>query len=112
MDNVDEKPTLTDGLAGAVETGSITIELLKSACDEVIMVTEKEVALAIAFIFHHYNEIVEGSGAVGVAAILTHKIQTEDPGIGILVTGGNIDPDKHQKICNQFPTESIQYLLE
>lgn len=93
MRDVVELPTLTDGLAGAVEEGSMTLELIFQACDAVIQVTEREVAEAVAY-FHRGGEVVEGSGAVGLAAVLAGKVRTDDRVTGAVVSGGNIDPEK------------------
>ena len=64
QDNVEDLPTLADGLAGAVEAGSITIPLIKKYVDEIILVSEEEVAQAVAFAWTEYGEKIEGSGAV------------------------------------------------
>ncbi|HNB50861.1 MAG TPA: pyridoxal-phosphate dependent enzyme [Anaerolineales bacterium] len=93
MRDVVERPTLTDGLAGAVEEGSITLELIFQACDAVVQVTEREVAEAVAY-FHRGGEVVEGSGAVGLAAVLAGKVRADDRVTGAVVSGGNIDPEK------------------
>lgn len=91
---VVEYPTLTDGLAGAIEPGSITLDLITQACDAVVQVTEDEVAAAIAYMYRELGETVEGSGAVGLAAVLAGKIRTDDRVTGTVVSGGNIDPEK------------------
>lgn len=92
--DVVESPTLTDGLAGAIEPGSITLDLITQACDVVVQVTEEEVAAAIAYMYRELGETVEGSGAVGLAAVLAGKIRTDDRVTGAVVSGGNIDPEK------------------
>lgn len=98
MHEVVETPTLTDGLAGAVEAGSMTLELIFQACDAVIQVTEAEVAAAIAYLYAECREVVEGSGAVGLAAVMAGKVGTEDRVTGAVVSGGNIDKDKLEAI--------------
>jgi threonine dehydratase len=101
MNGVIERPTLTDGLAGSVEPGSMTVPLLSQVCDRVVLVTEEEIARAIAYAFHHLDETIEGSAAVGLAAVLAGKVGTEGRLTGALITGGNIDPEKHAAICRQ-----------
>jgi threonine dehydratase len=98
MKNVVELPTLTDGLAGAVEPGSITLDWIHQACDSIIQVTESEVATAIAYLFHEKGETVEGSGAVGLAPVLAGKIRTDDCVTGTIVSGGDIDTDKLKSV--------------
>ncbi|NJN44343.1 MAG: pyridoxal-phosphate dependent enzyme [Anaerolineae bacterium] len=94
MENVVELPTLTDGLAGAIEPGSITLDWLHQACDSIIQVTESEVGAAITYLFREMGETVEGSGAVGLAAVMAGKIRTDDCVTGTIVSGGNIDVNK------------------
>ncbi len=91
MDRVVERPTLTDGLAGAVEPGSITIDLLAAAVDRIVQLEEAEIAAAIAHHYRQHKEIVEGSGAVGLAAVLSGKVATQDRPTGAVISGGNID---------------------
>ncbi|NUM45893.1 MAG: pyridoxal-phosphate dependent enzyme [Anaerolineales bacterium] len=104
MRDVEEHPTLTDGLAGAVEPGSITLDLITQACDAIVQVTEAEVANAIAFLYRELGEVVEGSGAVGLAAVMAGKIRTDDRVTGTIVSGGNIDPEKLAHILAHIPT--------
>jgi threonine dehydratase len=94
MRDVVEHPTLTDGLAGAVEAGSITLDLITQACDAIVQVTEAEVAAAVASLYREHGEMVEGSGAVGLAAVLAGKVRTDDRVTGTVISGGNIDPEK------------------
>ena len=100
QDNVEDLPTLADGLAGAVEAGSITIPLIKKYVDEIILVSEEEVAQAVAFAWTEYGEKIEGSGAVGLAAILSKK-GTMQPTV-IVVSGGNIQPEIHAEILSRY----------
>lgn len=100
QDNVEDLPTLADGLAGAVEAGSITIPLIKKYVDEIILVSEEEVAEAVAFAWSEYGEKIEGSGAVGLAAILSGKA-TLQPTV-IVVSGGNIQPEIHSEILSRY----------
>ena len=101
MNGIIEKPTLTDGLAGAVEPGSITIALINEAADAVIQVTEEDVAAAIITIYRETGEIVEGSGAVGLAAVLSGQVNTADKSTAAIVSGGNIDPARFQSLLNK-----------
>jgi threonine dehydratase len=103
MNDVVELPTLTDGLAGAVEAGSITLELIFQACDSILQVTEAEVANAIGYIFQEMGEIVEGSGAVGVAAVLSGKIRTDDHLTGTVISGGNLDRERLNTLLESHP---------
>jgi len=82
-------PTLADGLAGNLETGTVTIELTRRHVAEIVTVTEDEIARAIAFLSDQLGLVAEGSAAVGVAALLHEKITADEP-TAVLVTGRNI----------------------
>lgn len=92
--------SLADGLSGDIEEGSITIDLCRNLQDKLILVDESDIAYAIAWIFHKHGWIIEGSGAVGVAAILSERLPVDDVPTAILLTGGNIDADKFLQIAN------------
>ena len=100
QDDVEDLPTLADGLAGAVEVNSITIPLIKKYVDEVILVSEDEVAEAIAFAWHEYGEKIEGAGAVGLAAVLSKKVPPQ-PSV-VIISGGNIQPEIHADILARY----------
>jgi threonine dehydratase len=97
-------PSLADGLAGEVEPGSVTIPMVKQLADEITLVSEDEIAYAIAFTWHAYGEKLEGAGAAGLAAILSEKVQ-ERPAV-VIVSGGNVQPEVHADILRRFARES------
>jgi threonine dehydratase len=97
-------PSLADGLTGTVESGSVTIPMVKQAVDEILLVTEEEIARAIAFAWHVYHEVIEGSGAVTLAALLAGKV-SERPALAI-VTGGNINPELHAHVTARYAGET------
>lgn len=69
-----ELPTLADGLAGAVEADTITLPLMQAYVDGMILVTEEEIADAMRWLFDEHHLMVEGSGAVGIAALLHGRV--------------------------------------
>ncbi len=96
---VVERPTLADGLAGPLEEGSITIPLTRELVDDVLLVSEEEVEAAIWFAWQKYNERIEGSAAVALAAILSGKIH-QRPAV-ITLTGGNIQDNVFDQITQK-----------
>ena len=100
---VIETDSLADGLKGGVEANSITIPLVRSMIDDCILVKEEDIAYAIAYAWYHYHEIIEGSAAVTLAAILTGAIK-EKPSL-LVISGGNIEPELHRKICETWKPE-------
>jgi threonine dehydratase len=101
QDGIPDLPSLADGLTGAVESDSITIPMVKQLVDEIILVSEEEIAHAVAFAYKEYGEIIEPSGAVTIAAALRaverNDIPLEAPRVAI-VSGGNIQPEVHARI--------------
>ena len=97
MRAVVEKPSLADGLSGAPEAGSQTIPLMHEIADDFLLVTEDEIADAIAHAYRAHGQIIEGSAAVGLAAVLAGKFLPDQQTL-VIVTGGNIDPDKHRTL--------------
>lgn len=85
--DTDVVPTLMDGLAG--RTTQAAVDRLRAARARVDLVAEKDVAEAVRAL-HALGVRAEGSGAVGVAALLTHVLEPPEPVVAV-VSGGNID---------------------
>jgi threonine dehydratase len=86
---VDVKDSLADGLAGNVEHGSITFDLLTTHVRDVVLVSEAQIAEAMRWMLMHEHVLVEGSAAVGVAALLHRKLGTRGP-LVVILTGRNV----------------------
>ncbi len=100
QNGIVETESLADGLSGAVEANSITIELTRRWVNDFILVSEEEIERTIAFAWHSYHEIIEGSAAVSLAAALSGKIKQRP--LIVVITGGNIQPEIHHTICNRW----------
>ncbi|PKO06815.1 MAG: hypothetical protein CVU41_04120 [Chloroflexi bacterium HGW-Chloroflexi-3] len=98
--NVIESNSVADGLTGGVEKNSITIPLVRSMLDDFILVDEEEIEQAIAYVWYHYQVIIEGSAAVPFAAVLMNKISVNKP--VMIITGCNIQADYHKEICDRW----------
>ena len=70
------------------------------------MVSEDEIAYAMAFAWNVYGEKLEGAGAVGLAAVLSDKVK-ERPAV-LVVSGGNVQPEVHAEIVTRFVGEIWQ----
>jgi len=83
--------TIADGIA-VRDASEITLEHMLKCVDEVVSVDDEEIANAILFLLERQKLVVEGAGAVGVAALLHNKI-TDIKGkkVGVILSGGNID---------------------
>jgi threonine dehydratase len=92
--------SVAEGLHGGIEKGSITFELCKKYVDEFIVVQEDTIQIAIAQLLYHQHQIVEGAGAVGVAALLEQPLKFKDKNVGVLISGGNIDQELLRRVVN------------
>jgi threonine dehydratase len=100
LENVPDLPSLADGLAGALEPDSVTIPLVRQYVDEFILVDEEEIARAVAYAWYHYGEVIEGSAAVTLAAILSGKTP-QRPAV-LIFSGGNIQPEEHTRLIERY----------
>jgi len=100
QDGLPDLPSLADGLTGEVERNSVTIPMIKNLVDEIVLVSEDEIMRAIAFAWYVYERKIEGAGAVGLAAILSKKIEAL-PAL-VIVSGGNVQPEVHAEILERF----------
>jgi threonine dehydratase len=99
QEGVVELPSLADGLSGPVETGSLTIPLIRKYADDLVLVSEEEIRSTICYAWQRYGERIEGSAAVSLAAAIFGKI-TARPAI-VIVSGGNIQAELHEQIINE-----------
>ncbi len=87
-----EEDTLADSLRGGIGLDNrFTFQMVQNFVDDVILVTEKEIAAAMAYLFKEHRLVVEGAGAVGVAALLSQKILPKDKNTAVIISGNNID---------------------
>jgi threonine dehydratase len=88
---LDPANTLADGIA-VKRAGDVTFEHVRHLVDEIVTVSEEEIASAILHLLEKDKTVVEGAGAVGVAALLNRKVKgVEGRRVVSIVSGGNID---------------------
>lgn len=98
---VEEVPSLADALGGGVGLDNqLTFTMCRALLDEVILVEEHEIAAGIRHAYVHEGQVVEGSGAVGIAVILASKLKGLSGPTAILLTGRNIDMSLHHQVIN------------
>ncbi|MFT6074429.1 MAG: threonine dehydratase [Yoonia sp.] len=97
---VEEKPTLADSLGGGIGLeNAYTFAMTRDLVDEVLLVSEAEIAAAIRHAYWEERQIIEGSGSVGIAALLAGKIT--NPGNCVaLISGQNIDMALHKRLID------------
>jgi len=95
---VKNPPTIADGTR-TPSLGKLTFPLVLEYVDDMKTVTEKNIIEAVKFLFYRMKLVVEPSGALGLAALLSHVVMPKDR-VGIILSGGNIDSDTMTTILN------------
>lgn len=87
-----EEETVANALSGGIGLNNqYTFRLVRDMVDEYVLVSEEEVMRAMALAAAEQNIIVEGGGAVGIAALLFDKVTAVDGDAAVVVSGGNVD---------------------
>ncbi|MFN2566669.1 MAG: threonine/serine dehydratase [Gemmatimonadaceae bacterium] len=89
-------PTLADGLAGQIDDEALDIGL--HGLDEIVTLTEEEIARTIAWLAQTHDITAEGAGAVGVGAAWLGKLPKLTTPAAVVVSGGNIDAARLSEI--------------
>jgi threonine dehydratase len=88
---VETAVTIADGIA-VKRPGELTLELIRRYVDEMVVVPEDDVAEAMVFLLERAKLVVEGAGAVGVAALLAGRVSGGALGTTVVIlSGGNVD---------------------
>jgi len=88
--DLPEEPTLADALVGGFGgRNDYTFRMCQALLDETALVSEEEIAEAMAFMLEAHHLVVEGGGAVGVAAIRSGRVAVGGP-MAVVVSGGNV----------------------
>jgi threonine dehydratase len=85
------KYTIADGLRAHLSPR--TFSILRERVDRILLVTEEEILQSMRLITEHLRSTVEPSGAVAASPAMHRQIEGEDLRIGIILSGGNLDPD-------------------
>ena len=103
--------TIADGIA-IKHPGKITLPIISELVEEIVEVTEEEIARAIFFCIQNNRLVVEGAGAAGLAALLAGKVEldSEDTVCAVLC-GGNIDPNLLTRVLEQVLVREGRYIM-
>jgi len=89
---ISPPPTIADGLR--VQTpGALTFPITRANADEVLTVTDAEILATMRFMMFRMKLLVEPSGAAAAAAVLHGKIPAACRRVGVVLSGGNVDPE-------------------
>lgn len=89
LQTVHNPPTIADGTRTS-SLGGLTFALIRAHVDGFARVTEDSIAEAVRFMFERAKLVIEPSGALGVAALLSGAAQAEGK-VGVILSGGNVD---------------------
>ncbi|TML24138.1 MAG: threonine ammonia-lyase [Actinobacteria bacterium] len=102
--------TIADGIA-VKHPGELTMSILEQVCDEFLLVTDEEISEAIVLLLERAKLVVEGAGAVGVAALLAGRVTRGSGPVAIVLSGGNIDPTLLITVMRHGLTQAGRYLV-
>jgi len=105
---IEMKPTIADGIAVA-RPGKLNFDIIKDTVDEVVTVSDDDIARALVTLLERAKLVVEPAGAVGVAAILAEKIDAVGKTV-VVLSGGNIDPMVMERVISRGLVATGRYL--
>ncbi len=83
--------TIAEGIA-VKEPGKITSAIVAEIVDDIVLTPERDIERAVSLLVQVEKSVVEGAGAAGLAAVLTHPERFRGRHVGLVLCGGNIDP--------------------
>lgn len=98
---VEEVQSLADALGGGIGLeNELTFAMCRELLDDFVVLSESEIAAGVRHAYEKEREILEGSGAVGIAALLANKIIGLRGPVALVLSGRNIDMELHRRIVN------------
>jgi threonine dehydratase len=94
-------PSIAEGLAGEVEPGALTLDIVPQVADDILLVNEEDIRASIAWLVEAHHLIAEGSGAVGIAALRRWPELADAGQTAIIVSGGNLDIEELRRVIGE-----------
>ncbi|MBV8989039.1 MAG: threonine ammonia-lyase [Solirubrobacterales bacterium] len=108
---VQSAVTIADGIA-VKRPGAVTLELINRWVDRIVVVGEDDVAEGMVFLLERAKLVVEGAGAVGVAALLGGRLTLEGRGTtAVVLSGGNVDAGLLAEVARRHETQAGHRLV-
>jgi len=102
---VPETETIASALAGGIGLDNRhSFDLVRNLVDEHVLVNEEQIAAAMRYAIRHLRLVVEGGGAVGIAALLSNEwlpITGEDGPVVVVLSGGNVSTDTLVRVLGE-----------
>ena len=102
--------TIADGI-NVREPGAIALPLIASLVDDVLTVEEEDISRAMLMLLERSKLVVEGAGAVGLAALLAGRLQLPGKAVAVVLSGGNVDVNLMARIIEHGLATSGRYLI-
>ena len=93
---IEDEPTIAEGLAGQIDEAGLEIGL--RSLDEIVTVSEEQIGGTIEWLWRNHGARVEGAGAVATASVLHRLVASLPTPAAIIVSGGNIDAEKFERL--------------
>ena len=90
--SIPPPPTIADGLRVQIP-GKLTFPIVQQLADDVLTVSDEEIIETLRFMLFRMKILVETSGAAAAAAVMFRKLPADAKRVGVILSGGNIDPD-------------------
>jgi len=99
IETIKMKRTIADGIAVA-RPGDLTFPLIQHYVDEIVTVSEAQVAAAFLYLLENTNLVCEGAGVVSVAALIANAEKFKGQQVAVVLSGGNIDVNMIESVIN------------
>ena len=90
---VESPVTIADALQVTMP-GELTFEIVRQRVDEVVTVSDPDIAAAMRFLFEYLKLVAEPAGATALAAVLAGRVGRDAERVGVVISGGNVDAQR------------------
>jgi threonine dehydratase len=97
--SIPPPPTIADGLRVQIP-GKLTFPIVQKLADDVLTVSDEEIIETLRFMLFRMKILVETSGVTAAAAVMFKKLPADTKRVGVILSGGNIDPNLLQSVIN------------
>ncbi|WP_432349145.1 hydroxyectoine utilization dehydratase EutB (plasmid) [Shinella yambaruensis] len=98
---VEEVASLADSLGGGIGLdNALTFQMCRALLDEVILLSEAEIAAGMRHAYAEEREVIEGAAAVGIAALLSGRRGRLDGPVAVILSGRNVDMGLHKRVLD------------
>jgi threo-3-hydroxy-L-aspartate ammonia-lyase len=97
--HIPPPPTIADGMRNQ-QPGALTFPVLRENAEDVLTVSDEEIIAALRFLLFRMKMLVEPTGAVAAAAVLARKLPPDIKRVGVILSGGNVDPETLSRLLS------------